>query len=190
MTKGKQSDSSMEDSISTDGERSGCDDTKYEMIDEDSESEASKGRSRKRKTSTGVGSPPQVRQRQCANARERDRTHSVNTAFTTLRDLIPTEPPDRKLSKIETLRLAASYISHLETMLMVGDDGIEQPCLHRSMYRQSYGTAIGQQPRPVCTFCLAARGTIVSRTKATESCQAKTGMASIYERASLGVVLR
>ncbi|XP_005874855.1 PREDICTED: transcription factor 15, partial [Myotis brandtii] len=38
------------------------------------------------------------------------RTQSVNTAFTALRTLIPTEPVDRKLSKIETLRLASSYI--------------------------------------------------------------------------------
>ncbi|XP_010143031.1 PREDICTED: basic helix-loop-helix transcription factor scleraxis, partial [Buceros rhinoceros silvestris] len=47
------------------------------------------------------------RQRHTANARERDRTNSVNTAFTALRTLIPTEPADRKLSKIETLRLAS-----------------------------------------------------------------------------------
>lgn len=45
---------------------------------------------------------------------------SVNTAFSTLRTLIPTEPKDRKLSKIETLRLASSYISHLGTQLMAG----------------------------------------------------------------------
>lgn len=42
------------------------------------------------------GSPPgEVRQRTAANARERDRTNSVNTAFTALRTLIPTEPADR-----------------------------------------------------------------------------------------------
>lgn len=35
------------------------------------------------------------RQRNAANARERDRTNSVNTAFTALRTLIPTEPADR-----------------------------------------------------------------------------------------------
>lgn len=35
------------------------------------------------------------RQRTAANARERDRTNSVNTAFTALRTLIPTEPADR-----------------------------------------------------------------------------------------------
>lgn len=41
-------------------------------------------------------SPPvQVHQRTAANARERDRTNSVNTAFTALRTLIPTEPADR-----------------------------------------------------------------------------------------------
>ena len=47
--------------------------------------------------------------------------HSVNSAFTMLRTLIPTEPADRKLSKIETLRLASSYISHLGTQLVAGD---------------------------------------------------------------------
>lgn len=43
------------------------------------------------------GSSPhvEVRQRTAANARERDRTNSVNTAFTALRTLIPTEPADR-----------------------------------------------------------------------------------------------
>ena len=37
-----------------------------------------------------------------------------------LRELIPTEPVDRKLSKIETLRLATSYIEHLATQLKQG----------------------------------------------------------------------
>ncbi|EGI70859.1 Protein boule [Acromyrmex echinatior] len=61
-----------------------------------------------------------------ANARERDRTLSVNTAFSALRTLIPTEPADRKLSKIETLRLASSYISHLDAILIAG--AMDQPC--------------------------------------------------------------
>ena len=71
----------------------------------------------------------EVPQRQVANARERDRTHSVNTAFSALRTLIPTEPADRKLSKIETLRLASSYISHLGNVLLLGDGGPDNaPC--------------------------------------------------------------
>ncbi|KAF0313782.1 Basic helix-loop-helix transcription factor scleraxis [Amphibalanus amphitrite] len=52
-----------------------------------------------------------------ANAKERDRTNNVNTAFSRLRTMIPTQPADRKLSKIETLRLACSYITHLDTQL-------------------------------------------------------------------------
>lgn len=43
----------------------------------------------------GTNHPGEVRQRTAANARERDRTNSVNTAFTALRTLIPTEPADR-----------------------------------------------------------------------------------------------
>uniref|UniRef100_A0A3B3ZM78 BHLH domain-containing protein n=1 Tax=Periophthalmus magnuspinnatus TaxID=409849 RepID=A0A3B3ZM78_9GOBI len=90
------------------------------------------------------------RQRQAANARERDRTHSVNTAFTALRTLIPTEPADRKLSKIETLRLASSYISHLANVLVLGEDCRDgQPCL-RYQSLLSPGP-----PRAICTFCLS-----------------------------------
>lgn len=44
---------------------------------------------------TGSSPPGEIRQRTAANARERDRTNSVNTAFTALRTLIPTEPADR-----------------------------------------------------------------------------------------------
>ncbi|KAK7109099.1 uncharacterized protein [Littorina saxatilis] len=92
--------------------------------------------------------------RNSANARERDRTHSVNSAFITLRTLIPTEPADRKLSKIETLRLAASYIAHLSTVLMVGAEGVDQPCIkHQAMLR---GPGSESMPKPVCTFCLSA----------------------------------
>uniref|UniRef100_A0ACB8F6Z1 Transcription factor 15 n=1 Tax=Sphaerodactylus townsendi TaxID=933632 RepID=A0ACB8F6Z1_9SAUR len=95
-----------------------------------------------------------VKQRQAANARERDRTQSVNMAFTALRTLIPTEPVDRKLSKIETLRLASSYISHLANVLLLGEgceDG--QPC-----FRAIYGPNVereAKQPRSICTFCLS-----------------------------------
>lgn len=56
------------------------------------------------------------RHRAIANARERDRTESVNNAFNILRQLLPTEPKNRKLSKIEILRLATSYIEHLNNV--------------------------------------------------------------------------
>lgn len=98
-----------------------------------------------------------MKQRSAANARERGRTQSVNTAFTALRTLIPTEPVDRKLSKIETLRLASSYISHLANVLLLGDGGAdEQPCL--GAHRAS-GASGAQQPPPrtICTFCLSSQ---------------------------------
>lgn len=95
-----------------------------------------------------------VKQRNAANARERDRTQSVNTAFTALRTLIPTEPVDRKLSKIETLRLASSYISHLANVLLLGDGSEDgQPCLTAVYSAQGDGDV--KQPRTICTFCLS-----------------------------------
>ncbi|XP_039351039.1 transcription factor 15-like [Mauremys reevesii] len=95
------------------------------------------------------------KQRQAANARERDRTHSVNSAFSALRTLIPTEPADRKLSKIETLRLAASYIAHLANVLLrqPQGEGAEQPCLQYQPRLQGGSSAAA--PRPICTFCLS-----------------------------------
>ena len=51
-------------------------------------------------------------QRILANVRERQRTQSLNHAFTQLRKIIPTLPSD-KLSKIQTLKLASRYIQFL-----------------------------------------------------------------------------
>ncbi|XP_026157164.1 transcription factor 15 [Mastacembelus armatus] len=96
------------------------------------------------------------KQRQAANARERDRTHSVNTAFTALRTLIPTEPADRKLSKIETLRLASSYISHLANVLLLGEDSRDgQPCLRYQSILHGRAALSAPSLRPICTFCLS-----------------------------------
>ena len=47
-----------------------------------------------------------------ANVRERDRTKSLNSAFSKLREIVPTLPSD-KLSKIQTLKLASNYIDFL-----------------------------------------------------------------------------
>uniref|UniRef100_A0A668AXQ6 Stem cell protein n=2 Tax=Myripristis murdjan TaxID=586833 RepID=A0A668AXQ6_9TELE len=51
------------------------------------------------------------------NSRERWRQQNVNGAFSELRKLIPTHPPDKKLSKNEILRLAMKYINFLVTLL-------------------------------------------------------------------------
>lgn len=49
--------------------------------------------------------------------RERVRVEAFNVAFAELRKLLPTLPPDKKLSKIEILRLAICYIGYLNHVL-------------------------------------------------------------------------
>lgn len=49
--------------------------------------------------------------------RERIRVEAFNVAFTELRKLLPTLPPDKKLSKIEILKLAICYIAYLNHVL-------------------------------------------------------------------------
>ncbi|XP_059617764.1 basic helix-loop-helix transcription factor scleraxis-like [Phlebotomus argentipes] len=112
-----------------------------------------------------------AKQRYQANARERYRTHSVNSAFNTLRLLIPTEPKNRKLSKIETLRLAKSYISHLAAILLTGN--YNQPCVYVTT-PASFHPAYMELQRldeddedeerlmehsrtSICTFCVATK---------------------------------
>ena len=50
-------------------------------------------------------------------SRERVRVEAFNTAFSELRSLLPTLPPDKRLSKIEILRLAICYIAYLNHVL-------------------------------------------------------------------------
>ncbi|XP_065839294.1 basic helix-loop-helix transcription factor scleraxis-like [Oscarella lobularis] len=58
-----------------------------------------------------------VRRRQTANARERIRMNDLNYAFDRLRNVVPTYPTTRKLSKVDTLKLAAMYIADLKALL-------------------------------------------------------------------------
>lgn len=59
-------------------------------------------------------------QRVMANVRERQRTQSLNEAFASLRQIIPSLPSD-KLSKIQTLQLATQYIEFLYQILSSSD---------------------------------------------------------------------
>ncbi|XP_014361835.2 neurogenic differentiation factor 1 [Papilio machaon] len=68
------------------------------------------------------------------NARERNRVRQVNDGFAALRRHIPDEVaaafenansnrgPNKKLSKVETLRMAVEYIRNLESLLNIGHD--------------------------------------------------------------------
>lgn len=61
--------------------------------------------------------PQKMARRVFTNSRERWRQQNVNGAFAELRKLLPTHPPDRKLSKNEVLRLAMKYIGFLVRLL-------------------------------------------------------------------------
>ncbi|EEB18037.1 hypothetical protein Phum_PHUM498340 [Pediculus humanus corporis] len=67
------------------------------------------------------GSPYRV-QRHAANIRERKRMLSINSAFDELRIHVPTFPYEKRLSKIDTLRLAIAYIALLREVLTVEYD--------------------------------------------------------------------
>ena len=64
-----------------------------------------------------------VHQRQMANLRERRRMQCINEAFEGLRSHIPTLPYERRLSKVDTLRLAISYINFLAELIS-SDTGV------------------------------------------------------------------
>ncbi|KAF3834755.1 hypothetical protein F7725_027313 [Dissostichus mawsoni] len=68
-------------------------------------------------------SPDSLPRQVSTNSRERWRQQNVNGAFSDLRSLIPTHPPDRKLSKNEILRLALRYIGFLE-QVVTEQDGV------------------------------------------------------------------
>lgn len=67
----------------------------------------------------------QAQQRQAANMRERRRMQSINEAFEGLRTHIPTLPYEKRLSKVDTLKLAISYIQFLADLLKKDKNGNE-----------------------------------------------------------------
>lgn len=75
--------------------------------------------SRRRRSSSARSSvktkEPEVVARR--NARERKRVKLVNDGFLRLRKHVPTDPKNKKLSKVKTLRSAIDYIRHLQQLL-------------------------------------------------------------------------
>ena len=61
--------------------------------------------------------PSYVRTRSAANLRERRRMQCINEAFEGLRSHIPTLPYEKRLSKVDTLRLAICYINFLTKLV-------------------------------------------------------------------------
>ncbi|XP_024863520.1 achaete-scute homolog 4-like [Kryptolebias marmoratus] len=61
------------------------------------------------------------------NERERHRVRCVNEGYARLREHLPRELDERRLSKVETLRAAIDYIKHLQRLLEPGGAGRERP---------------------------------------------------------------
>ncbi|XP_012942586.1 pancreas transcription factor 1 subunit alpha [Aplysia californica] len=71
-----------------------------------------------RLSGVGDGVPKKHQQRKAANMRERRRMKSINDAFEHLRRRVPANTnADRRLSKVDTLRLAIRYISYLSELV-------------------------------------------------------------------------
>lgn len=103
-------------------------------------SDSSTGRSRKKPCQSYE---ELQNQRMLANVRERQRTQSLNEAFASLRKIIPTMPSD-KLSKIQTLRLAAMYIAFLFQVLSTDEqeNKLSSSCSYIAHEHLSYAFSV------------------------------------------------
>lgn len=59
------------------------------------------------------------------NERERHRVRCVNEGYARLREHLPQEFEDKRLSKVETLRAAINYIKHLQNLLNLNLSNVE-----------------------------------------------------------------
>jgi len=113
-----------------------------ENVSSPTNSESSENERKRRK---GPQSFEDLQTQRClANVRERQRTQSLNDAFTQLRTIIPTLPSD-KLSKIQTLKLATRYIDFLYQVLRNDDiltDSKMSSCNYVANERLSYAFSV------------------------------------------------
>ncbi|WAQ94055.1 PTF1A-like protein [Mya arenaria] len=74
---------------------------------------------------SGKGHFRKVQQRKAANMRERRRMKSINDAFDCLRKCLPVQDTvERKLSKVDTLKLAMTYIANLAEVIKSSNHAI------------------------------------------------------------------
>ncbi|XP_046476895.1 protein Fer3 [Neodiprion pinetum] len=75
-----------------------------------------------------------VSQRRAANIRERRRMFNLNEAFDKLRRKVPTFAYEKRLSRIETLRLAITYIAFMGELLGLDSNSSKQDYIPREYY--------------------------------------------------------
>lgn len=94
--------------------------TPYDDSEQENDVQQQQQRQQRRRHRRGRCAQQQVQQRQAANLRERRRMQSINDAFEGLRAHIPTLPYEKRLSKVDTLRLAIGYIGFLSELVNSG----------------------------------------------------------------------
>lgn len=98
-----------------------------------SRSKATSSSSKKRKRVATVA------QRRAANIRERRRMFNLNEAFDKLRRKVPTFAYEKRLSRIETLRLAITYISFMDQVVRGAETKAPSPAgAHQSLIGQQH----------------------------------------------------
>ncbi|XP_044590752.1 protein Fer3 isoform X4 [Cotesia glomerata] len=75
-----------------------------------------------------------VSQRRAANIRERRRMFNLNEAFDKLRKKVPTFAYEKRLSRIETLRLAITYIAFMDELLGIEPGSPKTDYIPREYY--------------------------------------------------------
>ncbi|XP_018306738.1 protein Fer3 [Mycetomoellerius zeteki] len=75
-----------------------------------------------------------VSQRRAANIRERRRMFNLNEAFDKLRRKVPTFAYEKRLSRIETLRLAITYIAFMGELLGIEPSSPKTEYIPREYY--------------------------------------------------------
>ncbi|KAI3386293.1 hypothetical protein SNEBB_007634 [Seison nebaliae] len=89
-------------------------------------------------------------QRRAANVRERKRMLNLNDAFDVLRKKVPTFAYEKKLSRIETLRLALMYISYMTDIISnnkTADTASLESTIVLHNYRLLHPTQVVQTPK-------------------------------------------
>lgn len=81
------------------------------------------------------------------NERERQRVRCVNEGYARLREHLPQEFEDKRLSKVETLRAAIYYIKHLQSLLDVNVSS------GGGIVEMSAGEMRSRAPMPKMTEC-------------------------------------
>ncbi|CAH0550077.1 unnamed protein product [Brassicogethes aeneus] len=102
-----------QDSLSDDDDFS----DEFSIIDSDDEKRAEARFNHHHVVQTSLEPTRGVVKKIFTNSRERWRQQNVSGAFAELRKLVPTHPPDKKLSKNEILRMAIRYIRLLTNVL-------------------------------------------------------------------------